>query len=241
MASAPLDLVGVVADPETQGLGRLIGQYVNSPKLIALLRGLYELGQDLDGMFQQIARFYDIDDDITQAAANTDGARGAQLLGIGRLVGMSNMVPAPDGSSISLTVAQFILLVKARIYRNTVKGGTIPQLLHALLLLLPDLETVPPAEPLITISEIGQMTTMVVVGREMTDWEVGAFAVPSGISMIKGGLLPRPDGVLLATYWQAAGCFGFSSSTDPGVPLKTGALGFNSDPTSTTGRWARSF
>jgi len=241
MTSTTIDYIGTVADTATQGLGRLIGQYVNSPKFIALLTGIYDLANDMELMFQKIARFYNIDDDCSANTPNTSGATGAQLLGIGRLVGMTNKVPAADGSSIDLADAQFIRLIRAKIYRNTVKGGTIPQLLYAIQLVMPDLVTVPPADPLIIISEVQPMTVLIAIGRAMYSWEEGAFAITGGISMIKGALLPRPDGVLLATYWFDTGSFCFSSSDDPGVALVTGGLGFNEDPASTTGHWARSF
>jgi hypothetical protein len=236
MASTPIDIIGKAGDPTTQGLGRVVGQYVNSPKLIALLQGLYELGQDMDLLWQKLARMTSLTDDASQAAPNTSGAVGAQLRGIGNLVGVSNIVPGPTGN-VTLTDAQYRLLIAARILRNHVRGGTLPQLIQAIQIVMPDLTT----SSSLTITELGHMTLLVAVGREMQNWEAGIFAIPSGVNRVKGGLLPRPMGVALLTYWQNAGCFGFSSSTNPGVALFSGALGFNSSTSSTTGHWARSF
>ena len=236
MSSPTIDLIGKAGIPSTQGLGRLVGQYVNSPKLVALLQGLYELGQDMELLWQKLGRMTSLTDDASQNTTNTDGAVGVQLQAIGRLVGVSNVVPGPLGN-ITLFDDQYRKLISARILRNHVRGGTIPQLVEAIQTIMPDLTT--PDE--LTITKIGYMTIVVAVGRPVEYWEAGIFAITSGVSMTKGAILPRQTGAAFLTYWRNAGCFGFSSSTDPGVPLFTGALGFNSDPTSTTGHWARSF
>lgn len=236
MSSPSIDLIGQAGDPSTQGLGRLIGQYVNSSKLVALLQGLYDLGQDMELLWQKLGRMTSLTDDASQSTSNTDGAIGAQLRGIGNLMGVSNVVPGPSGN-ITLTDSQYRLLISARILRNHVRGGTIPQLVEAIQTIMPDLTT--PDD--LTVAKIGHMTVIVAIGRQVENWEAGIFSIPSGVSMTKGAIMPRQTGASLLTYWHNAGCFGFSSSTNPGVPIFTGSLGFNSDPTSTTGHWARSF
>jgi hypothetical protein len=247
MASPTQDYVGQAGNPKTQGLGRLVSQYAKSPALQTWLGGIYAMANDLELLFQRIGRAMSLDDDICYDPwsagvypVNTQKAKGAQLQIIGRVVGVTSVVPA-EGTATSpqvLTDAQFALLIAAKIYRNSVKGGSIPQLIHAIQLVMPDLTSA----SLLTTWEIpNRMTVLVAVGRAVENWEAGIFAIPSGQNNLKGAVLPRPSGVTLQTFWQSAGCFGFSSSTAPGTPLLAGALGFNSDPASTTGHWARSF
>lgn len=238
MSSAALDLVGVVGDRETQGLGRLIGQYTRSPKLIALLRGLYEMGQDMDLLWQKLGRLTNPYDDATQATPNTDGAVGAQLRGIGYLVGVTNVVPGPSGP-ITLTDAQFLRLILVRIHRNHAKGGTIPQLVEAIQIVMPALTT----SEYLAILEIGFMTTMVIVGRQVQDWEAGIFALVSGVSMTKGAVMPRPSGVTLACWWWSVGCFTFAEENDLTRLVDEAGCGFNSVESITVGdgRWPEDF
>ena len=242
----PKDYIGVAGNPATQGLGRLVSQYVNSPNLKTLLSGILALANDLDLLFSRVQRIMNLRDDITYDPGalgvypvNTQGAKTEQLKIIGYVVGVSNVVPAAGAATAPQTLsdAHFLNLINAKIFRNFVKGCSIPQLLQSLQIIMPDRT----GAGAIVISEIGFMTTLVAVGRAVADWEAGICAIPAGQNPIKGGVLPRPTGVALLTYWQNAGCFGFSSSSNPGVALFTGALGFNSDHTSTTGHWARSF
>jgi hypothetical protein len=254
MSSPTINYIGKAGDPTTQGLGRLSSQYVKSAKLQALITGILSMGQDLELLFQRIARILNPDDDINYDPGNdrvdpsspggpgvypvnTEGAKGFQLQVIGQIVGVTNVVPVTITQDFTLPDSVYLRLIKLKIYRNFVKGGTIPQLLEAIQIIMPDLTT---AE-LIQIVEIGHMTTLVAVGREVTGWEGGIFAIPSGQSNLPGAVLPRPSGVALRTFWQMAGCFGFSLSDNAGVPILTGALGFNLETDSTTGRWARSF
>jgi hypothetical protein len=230
VSSQEIDLVGVVGDRNTQGLGRLVGQYVPAVKLVALLRGLYELGQDMELLWQQIGRMLNPNDDATQATPNTSGAVGAQLRGTGNLVGVTNVVPGPSGP-ITLTDPQFLKLILARIYRNHVRGGTLPQLLAAIQIVMPDLTTA----DLVKITEIGFMTTMVQIGREVQAWEAGIFALVSGVSMNKGAVLPRPSGVSLLTWWWSAGCFTFATEADQTVLVDENGVGFNTTESFTSG------
>jgi hypothetical protein len=240
MAAPTQDFVGQAGNPQTQGLGRLIAQYAQSPALQTWLGGIYALANDMELLFQRIERWMNPYDDATQDTFSGGGAIGAQLLSIGRVVGVSNVVPAAGAATApqTLTDDQYRLLIAAKIFRNFVKGGTIPQIIAAIQTLMPDLTT----SSLLVLSEIPhRMTVLIAVGRAVADWEAGVFALPSGQNNLKGSVLPRPSGVVLLTYWQNAGCFSFSSSTNPGVPLLAGGVGFNTDPASTTGHWARSF
>jgi hypothetical protein len=238
MASPTIDLVGTPGDRNTQGLGRLTGQFVPSVKLVALLRGILELGQDMELLLQKLGRYLNPVDDATQATANTDGAVGAQLLAIGAIVGVSNVVPGPTGQ-LTLTDAQYLKLILARIYRNHVKGGTLPQLLEALQIVMPDLTT----SDLVRITEIGHMTTLVAVGREVEAWEAGIFNLTSGVSMSRGAVLPRPTGVSLSQYWWADGCFTFALESDVTTLEDPNGVGFNTTESATVGigRWAEDF
>lgn len=246
MSSPTQDYVGQAGDPTTQGLGRLVGQYAQSSVLATLLGGIYAMANDLELLGQRVGRMMSLTDDITYTPdsgvtypVNSRGAQGAQLQGIARVVGVTNVVPAAGLATGLETLEdwQFRLLIVAKIYRNYVRGGTIPQLIKAIQLIMPDLTTTGS----LIITEIGHMTVLVAVGRFVANTEAGIFALPSGQNNLKGAILPRPSGIALMTYWQNAGCFCFSSSTNQGVPLFTGGLGFNSDPASTTGHWARSF
>jgi len=238
VSSQSIDLVGAVGDRTTQGLGRLVGQYTRSTKLVALLQGLYALGQDMELLWQKIGRMLNSQDDATQSAPNTSGAVGAQLRGIGLLVGVTNVVPGPNGL-VTLTDAQFLKLILARIYRNYVKGGTVPQLLIAIQIVMPDLTTA----DLVKITEIGFMTTMVEIGREVQDWEAGIFALTSGISMTKGAILPRPSGVTLTLWWWATGSFTFALEDDTSSLEDADGEGFNTTESITAGigRWPEDF
>jgi hypothetical protein len=246
MSSPTQDYIGQATNPATQGLGRLVAQYSRSPKLITLLGGIYAMANDLELLFQRIGRSMSLTDDINRTLdggvtypANTNMAHGAQLATIGRVVGVTNVVPAAGLATGPSTLDDLFYrrLIAAKIYRNSVKGGSIPQLIHAIQLLMPDLTTTGS----IIATEIGHMSILVAVGRFVSNQEAGMFAIPSGQNNLKGAIIPRPSGVAVLTYWQNAGCFCFSSSTAAGTPLFTGGLGFNSDPASTTGHWARSF
>jgi hypothetical protein len=246
MSFAPIDLVGKVGYRDTQGLGRLVGQYVRSPKLVALLQGLYEMGQDMQLLWFKIGRMLDPSDDASQASANTDGARGAQLIGIGNLVGVTNVVPGASGP-ITLTDAQFLKLILVRIYRNHVKGGTHDQLIEAIKLVMPDLTT----DAELHIDELGVqtssdatgMTTLVSVRRKVEAWEAGIFALTSGVAMTKGDVLPRPDGVSLLCWWWNEGAFTFALEDDLTTLENADGVGFNPNENITVGdgHWPEDF
>ena len=249
MSSPVQEYIGQTGNPLTQGLGRLCAQYAKSPSLQTLITGVGGMANDLELLFQRVQRYLNPLDDVSYTPdggatypVNTHGAQGGatgQLATIGRIVGVTNVVPGAGltSSPQTLTDAQYLKLINAKIFRNFVKGGTVPQLLQSIQIIMPDLTSA----SAVKIGEIGFMTTLVAIGRAVNDWEAGIFAIPSGQRQLKGGIMPRPSGVALLTYWQNAGCFGFSSSSNPGVALFTGALGFNTDHTSNTGHWARSF
>ena len=238
MSCAPINLIGTPGDRTTQGLGRLIGQFVPSVKLVALLRGIYELGQDLELLAQKVGRYLNPLDDATQAAANTDGAKGAQLKAIGNLVGVANKVPGVAGL-ITLTDAQYLKLIQARIFRNHARGGTIPQIIQAIQILMPDLTTA----DLLRVEEPAAMTILVCVGREVEAWEAGAFALRDGVSQTKWAILPRGGGVSLLTYWWAEGCFTFADENDTTTLVDEDGVGFNTSESITEGigRWPEDF
>jgi hypothetical protein len=242
----PKDYIGTAGNPATQGLGRLVSQYVNSPNLKALLSGILALANDLDLLFSRVQRIMNPLDDVTYdpgAAGvfpvNTQGAKTFQLQIIGAVVGVSNIVP-PAGTATApqtLTDAQFVKLINAKIYRNFVKGGTIPQFIESLQLIMPDLTG---AEAVI-IEEIGFMTTFVQVNRQVQNWEAGIFSIPSGHNPIKGGVLPRPMGTALLTAWWGSGCFTWSTEADQTVLVDPRGTGFETDANSSTSRWAETF
>lgn len=238
MSFEAIDLVGTVGDRETQGLGRLVGQYVRSARLVGLLRGLYELGQDMQLLWSKVGRLLDPNDDASQALPNANGAKTFQLLGIGNLMGVTNVVPGASGP-ITLTDAQFLKLILVRIYRNHVRGGTIPQLIEAIQIVMPDLTT----SALMRVDEVGSMTTLVSVGREVAAWEAGIFAIPAGVARTKGAVLPKPDGVSLLTWWWDEDCFTFALEDDLTTLVDEDGVGFNTSESFTEGigRWPEDF
>jgi hypothetical protein len=246
MSFDPIDIVGTPGNRDTQGLGRLAGQYVRSERLIVLLRGLYELGQDMQLLWSKIGRILDPNDDASQAASNTDGAKTFQLLGIGNLVGVTNVVPGASGP-ITLTDAQFLKLILARIYRNHVRGGTIPQFIEAIQIVMPDLTT----DAMLHVEELGVrvssgatgLTVMVIVGREVVAWETGIFAITSGVARTRYAVLPKPDGVSLLCWWWNEGCFTFALEDDPTTLVDEDGVGFNTSESITEGigHWPEDF
>ena len=246
MSFETVNLVGTPGDRDTQGLGRLAGQYVRSSRLIELLRGLYELGQDMQLLLTKVGRLLDPSDDASQAAVNTDGAKTFQLLGIGNLVGVTNVVPGATGP-ITLSDAQFLKLVLARIYRNHAKGGTIPQLIEAIQIVMPDLTT----DALLHVEELGVrvasgatgLTVMVLVGREVVAWEAGIFAITSGVARTRYAVLPKPDGVSLLCWWWNEGAFTFALEDDITTLVDEDGVGFNTSESITEGigHWPEDF
>jgi hypothetical protein len=244
----PKDYIGVAGNPATQGLGRLVSQYVNSPNLKTLLAGILALANDLDLLFSRVQRIMNPLDDVTYdpgAAGiypvNTQGAKTEQLKIIGYVVGVSNVVPGAGTTTAPQTLsdAHFLLLINAKIYRNFVKGCTIPQLLHSLQLIMPDRTGAGD----IVITEIGFMTTMVMVNRAVADWEAGICAIPAGHSPIRGGILPRPTGTSLLTWWWDADSWTFATEADLTVLVDPTGSGFNTSESFTTGigHWPQDF
>jgi hypothetical protein len=248
MSSPTQDYVGQAGNPLTQGLGRLCAQYAQSPALQTLISGIGEMANDLELLFQRLQRYLNPQDDVTYTPdggatypANTHGAQGAQLQTIGRIVGVNNIVPAAGLTTgpHELSDSQYLKLINAKIFRNFVKGGTVPQLLEAIQIIMPDLTSA----NAVLISEVGHMLTLVEIERAVEDWEAGIFAIPSGQRNLKGAILPRPMGVTLATYWWDAGCFTFATEADTSVLEDPAGEGFNTTESATEGigRWAEDF
>lgn len=293
MSSAPLDLVGKVGDPTTQGLGRLIGQYTGSTNLIALLQGTYLMGQDLDLLFQRLSRLMNPNDDVNYGPptypANTRGAGQSNDMGytaynagtaypvrslvsynaksyeciqattagtvptntsywvdvgpdgyvnvqldiIGAVVGISRTLPNLHLATNKL----YLALIRAKIYRNHVKGGTIQQLIDQVLRIF----AATTALSDVVVQELGHMTVLVMIGRQLTADESSIFDIPCGVNFIKASILPRPTGVRLLLAWQDSGCFCFSDESNAGVPLLVDGVGFNTTENATTGHWAGDF
>jgi hypothetical protein len=240
------DYIGIAGNPFTQGLGRLVSQYVNSPNLKVLLTGILTLANDLDLLFSRIQRIMNPLDDVTYDPGyagvypvNTQGAKTEQLKIIGGVVGVSNMVPAAGSATAPQTLsdAQFLKLVNVKIYRNYVRGCAVPQLLQAIQIVMPDLLS----SADIAIEEIGVMTTRVNVYREVQNWEAGIFAIPSGQNLLKGAVLPRPMGVAMATSWWDDGCFTWGTEADTAILVDADGTGFLTDDNTSTSRWAETF
>ena len=254
MSTPTIDLVGTVGDPTTQGLGRLISQYVNSPKLVALLGGIYAMGQDLEKLIQRMQRILNVDDDIYYTPdggetypTNTRGARGDQLRIIGQLEGVSNILPNGD----ELSDADFLVLVKAKIFRNSAKSN-MPSLRMGLWWIfdpanaqrLTDGDADASAIALVT-DNLGTMGVRICLIYPMagpktqpTTTELSLLHLTAGRANLPYGLLPRMAGTDLSFQWQLdAAVFSFSSITDPGVPLTPDGVGW----CTTQGVWASAF
>jgi hypothetical protein len=250
MPAVAKDLIGKAGDTTTQGLGRLVSQYASSPKLIGLLQGLYELGQDMDLLWRKIQRLLNPHDDVNAApgdpavdagtvGSGDTGPTGTicvQLDIIGRIVGISRVLP----NKTVMTNTLYLSLILARITRNHVQGATIPELVNMLVSILDPTAT---GSPDISVVEIGYMTILVEVDRELTADEMSIFAISSGVNFVPGGLLPRQTGVYLATYWRDTGCFTFATEDDTTVLEDPAGEGFNTTESATVGvgRWAEDF
>ena len=264
MASPTLDLVGTAGDPATQGLGRLIGQYVNSPKLVALLAGIYAMGQDLDNLIQRVQRLLNIDDNVNYSPdgnvtypVNSHGAAGDQLRIIGQLEGVSSTLP--NGTVLNDT--DFRQLVHAKIYRNSAKPN-IPSLRQALwwifdptnAALLQAGETTAFVTQMLTES-LGTMCVRVtLIVQDLADLpsapRLNLLRLPAGRNHLPYGLLPRMAGSSIIFQWQpnsiyvvpSLPVFSFSDASDPNhLPLSPGGMGFSNQTIRPQGCWATAF
>lgn len=250
MTSPSIDLVGTAGDPTTQGLGRLISQYVNSPKLVALLAGIYAMGQDLDNLIQRMQRLLNVDDNVYYTPdggatypVNTLGASNDQLRIIGQLVGVSNVLP--DGTDLS--DADFLNPVKAKIFRNSAKSN-MPSLRMGLWWIfdpvnaqrLTDGEVDASAITILTdsLGTMGVRVSMIYPWSGAITWpsaaQLSILHLTTGRANLPYALLPRMAGTDISFQYQhATQVFGYSSvqGTDwpgsPPDPVTPGSLGFN--------------
>jgi hypothetical protein len=236
MASAYLDLVGKVADPSTQGLGRLVSQYVNSPKLVALLTGVYGIGQDLENLFQRIGHVLNPNTSIYATdisgnyVENSIHASHEQLRIIGQMVGVVPVLPNGD----RLSDSEFFFLVMARIARNSCTGD-VPNIREQLLRLF-DPNGVGTR---IIVDDLGGMAMHVQIMRRLTADERSILQITSGISQIPGGILPKPSGVSLTISESGAtDVFNFSDANNLGTPIFPGDAGFIDAANYPTGSFA---
>ena len=265
MSSAALDFVGKVGDPTTQGLGRLIGQYVKSPKLVGLLTGIYGMAQSMELLMRRMGRLLDLDDDIASYQPNDYGAEGDQLRIIGQLVGVTSTLP--DGTI--LADADFQQLVRAKKYRNSAHAN-MASLRRALWWIfdpvyaqaLTDEDATATSDIDMLTDDLGTMGTRVSLiyplsgTTEPTDLQLQLIRITTGRSNFPLGLLPRAAGTAIALQWQPVeGVFSYSSVQGTSWPSPTPApvvpdgVGFNSsstaawptDPPLTVGKWARAF
>jgi hypothetical protein len=256
MSSPTIDFVGTVGDPTTQGLGRLISQYVNSPKLIGLLSGIYSMGKDLDALFQRLARVLNIDDDITYTPdggatypANTNGAIGDQLKIIGNMVGVTSTLP----NGTVLSDSDFRTLVKAKRFRNSAVANMPSLRLGLWWIFDPSCAASLTAggsctSPIELLTEdLGHMTVRItliyyVAGpgpAAPSAAQLSLLHLKTGRSNLPYALLPRPAGVELGFQWQPrTDVYSFSDVNDiTHTPLSLGGVGWNI----TTGVWASAF
>jgi hypothetical protein len=207
----------------TQALGRLAQQYVGKPKLTARLTALATLTQDLDSCIQAIA-----------ARMNVNTAVGIWLDICGWLAGVARVLPNGE----VLADEPYRTLVIAKVARNHCKGD-VPSMLAQLKRLF-DKENVGYD---IHVQDLGSMAMHVQIGRILSLDERSILSITSGVSMIPGGILPKPMGVKLSVSERPHfgpgnnEFFCFSGPDDPGTPLLDGGMGF-SDPSSPTGMWA---
>ncbi len=254
MSSPTVDLVGNLGDPTTQGLGRLISQYVNSPKLVALLAGIYAMGQDLDDLFQRLGRLLNPNDNIYVESGgaypvNTNPATDDQLRIIAALVGVTKNLP--DGTV--LADADLWQLVMAKIYRNSAVANN-PGLRMTLwwifdptnALAMQGGATCSSTITLLTI-DLGNLGVNVALiypdgGAQPTATQLALLHLPAGRSNLPYGLLARPAGCELGFQWQPSTNVYCLSNLNPDDPASSPMLtpngcGWNV----TTGVWAQVF
>jgi hypothetical protein len=251
MSSPSINYVGTAGDPTTQGLGRLIGQYVKSPKLAALLAGIYGMAQDLEGLFQRLGRLLNVDDDIYDAQPNTYGAQADQLRIIGNLVGVTSVLP--DGTV--LADVDFRQLVRAKQYRNSAVANS-PGLRRTLWWIFDPTNAqamqggsaCSSTITLLTIDLGGLGVNVALIypdgspQPQPTDVQLALLRLTAGRSNLPYGLLARPDGVELGFQWQpTTNVYSLSrlNHNDPAEsPMLTpNGCGWNV----TTGVWAKAF
>ena len=254
MSSPSIDLVGKAGDPTTQGLGRLISQYANSPKLAALLAGIYAMGQDLDNLFQRLGRLLNPNDNIYVESGgaypvNTNPATDDQLRIIGQIVGVTKYLP--DGTV--LDDADLWQLVMAKIYRNSAVANGPGLRMTCWCIFDPTnalaMQGGAACSSTITLltDDVGGMGVRVSLiyptsgVTQPTSTQLALLHLPAGRSNLPYGLIARPAGVEICFQWQPdVGVFSFAAAGDPSTLLTPNGVGFNA-PGGTNGTWARSF
>ena len=253
MSSPTINFVGTAGNPATQGLGRLVSQYANSPKLIGLLSGILAMGQDLDALFQRLARVLNINDDITYTPdggttypANSNGAIGDQLRIIGNAVGVTSTLP----NGTILVAYDFRNLIRAKIFRNSATA-TMPNLRLGLWWLFDPSCAASLAAGGVCTSTITLVTedlannlavriALIYPGiLQPSDIQIAFLHLKVGRSNLPYALLPRPSGCELGFQWQpGTNVYSFSDINDGShAPLTPGGVGWNV----TTGKWASAF
>lgn len=208
----------VAINHATQMLSRLVSQYVTKPRFRAFLAAIAAPPNNLETAFTAIGNVLD-----------PTVSEGQQLDICGGLVGVSRTLP----NGAALTDDEYRIFVLAKIVRNKCKG-TMPEMRAALRFIFDPTNDGGAGGVDVIVQDREHMSIECAIGREPTANEIAALG-------LNDDLLPRPSGVQLDRRWQAAGCFGFSSSADPGVPILTGALPFETHIPPTTGRWAGVF
>lgn len=255
MSTSTIDLVGKLGDPTTQGLGRLISQYVKSPKLVALLTGIYQIGQDLENLMQRMSRLLNPNDNIYYTPdggvtfpVNTYPATGDQLRIIGGLVGVTKYLP---GGAV-LDDPAFWQLIQAKIYRNSAVANS-PGLRMSLWWIFDPVNALAmqngaACSSVITMLTIGtgRMSTRVALiypvegdVQQPTAVQLQLLHLTAGRSNLPYGLIARMAGSQLDFQWQPnTGVFSFSDINDgTHAPLTPGGVGW----TTTSGVWASAF
>jgi len=258
MSSPSIDFVGKLGDPTTQGLGRVISQYVNSPRLTGLLDGIYTMAQDLDNLMQRFARILNPNDNIYYTPdggatypVNTNSATGDQLRIIGQLVGVTKQLPGGG----TLDDAGLWQLVMAKIYRNSAVANN-PGLRRTLwwifdptnALAMQNGAACSSAITLLTI-DLGTMATHVALiypdgspQTQPTATQLALLHLPAGRSNLPYGLLARPSGTELSFQWQPTTNVYGLTDLNPDDPAASSPLLANScDWSLTTGLWATAF
>lgn len=166
--------------------GLLTSQYVNSPKLNALLYVLLKKFDDVSQVLVQL-----------DTALDLDVAVGAQLDLLGSVVGANRTVGFQPRNSISpvLDDTTYRLYIKAKIAQNQ-WDGTLPSL-------YPIWASLFPAGKIIIIDN-QNMTADITL--------TGSFTSIIQDLITNGYIVPRPEGVLYTYIFGTLPFFGFGSS-----------------------------
>jgi hypothetical protein len=167
-------------------LGLLTSQYVNSPKLNALLQVLV---QKFDDVSQVLVKM--------DTALDLDAAMGAQLDMLGAVAGAARRVNFQPSGGVSpiLDDTTYRLYIKAKIAQNQ-WDGTLPSLYPIWATLFPDGS--------IIILDNQNMTADITLK--------GTFTSIIQDLIVNGYIVPRPEGVLYTFLFGTLPFFGFGES-----------------------------